>query len=206
MSFRRRRVSVWLLLFVLLILALFGYPLVMLVYGALRTGQPGAAGEFSLDGFITGYGDPETWRTLWNSIMYATGVQIIGLVGGFVFAWLSTRTNTPGRQLIPAVMLIMFAVPSLFFAISWGMFTSPTGLLTKWTGFMNDGSAIFDAQSWGGLILVSGFKSVALYYLLLIGPVRALNKSMEEAGRLSGAPRWKLFVDINSRVWRFSDS
>ena len=48
-----------------------------------------------------------------------------------------------------------------------------------------------------GISFVSGLKSVAVMYLLLMGPVRALNRSMEEAALLSGASRLRLFLDIN---------
>ena len=186
-----------LLVFLLFIAAFFGYPLLMLVYGAFRSGQPGTAGDFGLSGFTNAYGDPATWETLGASMLYATAVQTIGIVGGFIFAWLSTRTNTPGAKAITVVMITIFAIPTLFFAISWGMLTGPTGLITQVLGTGADGQVRLDAYSWTGLILVSGLKSIAVMYLLLLGPVRALNRSMEEAARLSGASRVRLFLDIN---------
>lgn len=197
MAGRRGKLGWPLVLVALFIAFFFGYPLVMLIYGAFRSGQPGADGSFTLDGFVNAYGDPATWQTLYNSVLYALGALVIGLVIGFILAWLSTRTNMPGRQIIPVIMLVVFAIPSLFFAIAWGMLTSPTGLLTQWFGMSADGKPNFDAYSWAGLILVSGFKSVSLFYLLLIGPVRALNRSMEEAARLSGASQRRLFTDVN---------
>jgi iron(III) transport system permease protein len=194
---RLRSAKPALLLFLLFIGAFFGYPLLMLVYGAFRSGQPGTSGEFGLSGFVNAYGDPATWETLWASVLYAVGVQAIGIVGGFIFAWLATRTNTPGSRTITITMVTIFAIPTLFFAISWGMLTGPTGLVTQVLGTGPDGQARFDALSWAGLILVSGLKSVAVMYLLLMGPVRALNRSMEEAALLSGASRLRLFLDIN---------
>jgi iron(III) transport system permease protein len=194
---RLRSAKPALLLFLLFIGAFFGYPLLMLVYGAFRSGQPGTSGELSLSGFVNAYGDPATWETLWASVLYAVGVQAIGIVGGFIFAWLATRTNTPGSRTITITMVTIFAIPTLFFAISWGMLTSPTGLITEVLGTGPDGQARFDALSWTGLILVSGLKSVAVMYLLLMGPVRALNRSMEEAALLSGASKLRLFLDIN---------
>lgn len=194
---RLRSTQPALLLFLLFIGAFFGYPLLMLVYGAFRSGQPGTSGDFGLSGFVNAYGDPATWETLWASVLYAVGVQTIGIIGGFIFAWLATRTNTPGSRTITITMVTIFAIPTLFFAISWGMLTSPTGLITQVLGTGPDGQARFDALSWTGLILVSGLKSVAVMYLLLMGPVRALNRSMEEAALLSGASKLRLFLDIN---------
>ncbi|HEY4615792.1 MAG TPA: iron ABC transporter permease [Citricoccus sp.] len=194
---RLRSASPALLVFLLFIAAFFGYPLLMLLYGAFRSGQPGTSGDFGLSGFVDAYGDPATWETLWASVVYAVGVQAIGIIGGFAFAWFATRTNVPGARLITITMVTIFAIPTLFFAISWGMLTSPTGLLTSVLGTDADGSARFDAYSWAGLILVSGLKGVAVMYLLLMGPVRALNRSMEEAALLSGANRLRLFLDIN---------
>lgn len=194
---RLRSASPSLLLFLLFIGAFFGYPLLMLVYGAFRTGQPGTDGEIGLSGFTNAYGDPATWETLWASVLYGAGVQTIGIVGGFIFAWLATRTNTPGARAITVTMITIFAIPTLFFAISWGMLTGPTGLVTQVVGLGSDGQPRLDAYSWTGLILVSALKSVAVMYLLLLGPVRALNRSMEEAALLSGASRLRVFSDIN---------
>ncbi|ASN38099.1 hypothetical protein CGQ24_03095 [Arthrobacter sp. 7749] len=184
-------------LFLLFICAFFGYPLAMLVYGAFRSGQPGTEGTFGLAGFVDAYGDPATWETLWASVMFAVAVQSIGIIGGFIFAWLSTRTNTPGAKTITPAMVTIFAIPTLFFAISWGMMTSPSGLLTQFFGVGSDGSPKLDAYSWFGLIVVSGLKSIAVMYLLLLGPVKALNRSLEEAALLSGANRFQLFAHIN---------
>lgn len=186
-----------LLVFLLLILAVFGYPLLMLVYGAFRSGQPGGPGEMGLQGFVDAYGDPATWDTLWASVLFGLAVNAIGIVGGFVFAWLAARTTMPGRRLITPVMVIVFAIPSLFFAMSWGMLTSPNGLLTEALGRNDAGQPLFDAMSWTGLILVAALKAIAVMYLLLLGPVRALNRSQEEAALLSGASKLRLFVDIN---------
>lgn len=183
--------------FLLFILAFFGYPLFMLAYGAFRSGQPGTDGDFGLNGFVDAYGDPATWETLWASVVYGVGVQAIGLIGGFIFAWIATRTNTPGAKWITISMVVIFAIPTLFFAISWGMLTGPTGLMTSIFGLAGDGSPRFDALSWAGLIMVSGLKSIAVMYLLMLGPVRALNRSLEEAAILSGANRIRLFIDIN---------
>ena len=183
--------------FLLFILAFFGYPLLMLIYGAFRSGQPGTDGEMGLSGFVDAYGDPATWETLWASVMYGVGVQAIALVGGFIFAWIATRTNTPGARWITISMVVIFAIPTLFFAISWGMLTGPHGLVTSVFGFGDDGQPLLDALSWAGLIGVSGLKSIAVMYLLMLGPVRALNRSLEEAAILSGANRFRLFFDIN---------
>lgn len=169
----------------------------MLVYGSFRSGQPGADGSFGLSGIVDAYGDPATWSTLWASVIYAVAVQSIGIIGGFIFAWISMRTKTPGGKSITPVMVTIFAIPTLFFAISWGMMTSPTGLLTKVFGLSGDGSPRLDAYSWAGLIIVSGLKSISVMYLLLLGPVRALNRSLEEAALLSGANRVRLFLDVN---------
>ncbi|PRB70248.1 iron ABC transporter permease [Arthrobacter sp. MYb213] len=194
---RIRSTGTLLALFLLFICAFFGYPLAMLVYGAFRSGQPGTDGEFGVAGFVDSYGDPATWETLWASVLFAVGVQTIGIIGGFIFAWISMRTRTPGGRSITPIMITIFAIPTLFFAISWGMMTSPSGLLTNIFGVGPDGSPRLNAYSWFGLIVVSGLKSISVMYLLLMGPVRALNRSLEEAARLSGANNIRLFSDIN---------
>ncbi len=194
---RPARASLGLSAFLLAVLLFFGYPLVMLVAGSLRTGQPGTSGSWSPQAFTSVYASGATWHEFGYSVLLATSVALIGLVAGFLFAYLVTRTNTPLRQLVTPVMVASFAIPLLFFAISWGLLTSQGGLVTQLFGHGSDGKPLISAFGWPGLIGVSGIKTISVMYLLLLGPVRAMNRSYEEASLIAGAGRVRTFFRIN---------
>ena len=99
-------------------------------------------------------------------------------------------------------MVLVVALPPLFYAISWGMLGNPTiGMInTVWRSLTGLQDALFNANSWEGLILVVALKNTAFIYLLVIGPFRALDRSLEEAAQVSGAGRLRTVIGIDLAV------
>lgn len=200
----RRRVSraasqLPLLLLVALIAGMFGLPIVMLLVGAFRSAPPGLPGEWSTDAVLQVYSDPRTWETFGNSVILSVTEHALGIALALFFAWVVARTNTPLRRLVTPIMVIVFAVPNLFVAISYGLLGgSPNGLLNRLalTFVGGDPRVVFDTYSWWGLIFVGTLKVVPVMYLLLLGPVLALNRSLEEAAVMSGGGRAATFLRI----------
>ncbi|MQA88446.1 MAG: ABC transporter permease subunit [Streptosporangiales bacterium] len=184
------------------IVFLFAWPVVMLVLGAFRTSPPGLPGSWSPDAVTSVYTNPATYETLKNSVVLSTSVQVLGILAGFFFAWVVARTNAPLRGLVTPMMLLIFAIPSLFFAISWGMLANdPAGIINKGLrAATGSGASFLDVYSWGGLIGVTALRVTSVMYLLLLGPVFAMSRSLEEASMISGAGRLKTFFRINIPV------
>lgn len=191
------------LLFLCAVIAFFFvWPVVMLTLGAFRTSPPGLPGEWSAAGFIDAYTNPETYTTLKNSVTLAVAVQVAVVFLGVFFAWAVARTNTPLRGIVTPMMVLVFAVPPLFFAISWGMLANdPAGMLNK--GFRmitGTDTSPFNVYSWHGVIGVEVLKFTCAAYLLMLGPMQSMNRSLEEASLVSGAGRAKTFFAVNIPV------
>jgi len=167
----------------------FVLPVVMLVVGALRSAAPGLGGNWTASGFRTVYSNPTTYSTLGDSLILASSVTVISISLGVFLAWAVERTNMPLRRVVTPVMVIVFATPSLFLALGWEMLANnPAGLLNK--GFVaafGTSSGPFDVNTWPGLIGVNVLKTSAIVYLLMIGPMRAMDHSLIEASRSAGA-------------------
>ncbi|MDF5756940.1 iron ABC transporter permease [Spongiactinospora sp. TRM90649] len=175
-------------------------PVVMLVVGAFRTSPPGLPGEWSLEPFAEAYGDPVTYTTLRNSAILAVSTKLISTALAVFFCWVVARTTTPLRRLVTPMMLFVFAMPTLFFALSWGMLGNPdVGLLNKPFEAMF-GAHPININSWWGLIFVTALKSTASSYILLLGPFLALDRSLEEASFVSGAGRLRTFLRVDLPV------
>ncbi|WP_067899268.1 ABC transporter permease [Actinomadura chibensis] len=176
---------------------LLGWPLVMLLAGTFRSAPPGQGGTWTLSAFPEVFGDSKTYDALWNSVLFSVGATAVAMVVGFSFAFLSVRTTTPGRSLITPVMLLMLALPTLLYAISWGLLGNPeVGLLNKPIEAVF-GVSPLNIYSWPGLILVQGLKLSSFCYFLLIGPISTLNTSFEEAAYTSGASRRRTLLSID---------
>ncbi|MGH3239706.1 MAG: ABC transporter permease [Spirillospora sp.] len=190
------------LVLVLLVGFLFIYPFLMLVYGAFRTAAPGLPGDFSADGITGAYKDSKVWTTLKNSALYSGAVQVLCLTMGAFFAWVVTRTTTPLRRLVTPIMVLVFATPTIFFTIGWGMLgRDPAGLINA--GYRHlplPGDSIVNVESWYGIIGVTSLKLTAIVYFLFLGSFMGLNRSLEEASRVAGAGRLSTVLRVELPV------
>ena len=153
---------------------LFGLPIIMLIVGAFRNAPPGVPAQWSTDAFTRTYGDSESYRTLGNSVLLAGAATIVGTTVAILLVFLVARTTTVLRTLVTPAMVLVVALPPLFYAISFGMLGNPTiGLLnTTWRDVTGSEGTLFNSSSWAGLIIVVAIKGAAFTYLLLLGPFR----------------------------------
>lgn len=181
---------------------LFAMPIVMLLIGAFRNAEPGRPAQWSMSAFGTAYLDGETYRTLLNSFGLATAAAIGSTLIAVVLAFLVARTETPLRRLVTPAMVLIVALPPLFYALGWGMLGNPRiGPINQWWQSTTGAEApLFDAYSWSGLILVSVLKGAAINYLLLLGPFMAMDRSLEEASQISGANRLRTVLRVDLPV------
>lgn len=187
-----------LLLFLGGVTVFFVWPLAMLAVGAFRTAPPGAAGDWSLAA-LSVFASAATRQAIANSVLLAASVTALAVALAAVLAFLGQRSDLPGRRWITPAMLLIFAVPSLFYAMGYSLLANPyTGLLNRLATLATGAPApLFNIESWAGLITVMVFRATALLYLFLLGPIRALNAEQEEASLAAGVPPLGTFFKIS---------
>lgn len=182
----------------LVVALLFVFPTVMVVVGAFRTSSPGFPGEWSAQPLLEAYSEAETWQLLWNSTFYALSVTAISLSLAVFFAWMVTQTNTPGRQFVTPLMVILITLPFLFFGISWAMLGNErSGLLNQLIRLaipVEEGP--INVRSWAGIIVVGTLKITAIKYILALGVFRTLDPALREASQMAGVSRGRTFFRI----------
>lgn len=181
---------------------LFGAPILMLGIGAFRNAEPGQPAQWSFEALSTAYADGSTYTTLSNSIILATAATAGSTVIAVVLAFLVTRTNTPLRRLVTPAMVLLVALPPLYYALGWGMLGNPRigWINTTWQSWTGTDGVLFSTYSWSGLILVCVLKGVAINYLLLLGPFSAMDRTLEEASQMAGANRLRTVLRIDLPV------
>jgi iron(III) transport system permease protein len=76
--------------------------------------------------------DPHFQKALWNTVILAFWVGLASLAIGVPMAWLSARTDLPGKRLIRGLMMASFVTPPFLGAFAWVMLAGPNaGLLNK---------------------------------------------------------------------------
>jgi hypothetical protein len=112
----------------------------------------------TLTNYIKVWIDPSTYEILWDTLLFAGGSTLFCFFFAASLAWLSERTDMPGRIWIYAGLPMTLAMPGMLQAMAWTLLASPrVGFLNK--GFMaalNLQSAPFNIHSLTGMIFVEG--------------------------------------------------
>ncbi|TFZ02591.1 iron ABC transporter permease [Ramlibacter henchirensis] len=174
----------------------FVWPVLMQVLGIFRDAAPGSTAAWSLQTLTRVYSNPETYAALKNSLIYAVSTTLLATLLALVLALLATRTSVRLGWLVTPVMVLVFAAPNLFYAISWSLLADPgAGLLNQAVRAATNSSVTpFNAYSWTGLVAVQSLKLTGFCYLMLLGPFQRMNRSYEEASLISGAGRFRTIV------------
>lgn len=182
------------------VLALLFYvlPVVMIIYGAFRTSAPGLPGSWSLSGVQEGFSSSRTWSTFGHSALVALVAGVPGTMLAVVFAAIAARTTVIFRRIITPMMMLVLAIPGLFFGLSWALLGAPrVGLINQILGQIGLPTDLVNVQGLWGIALVLGIKISPLAYLMIIGPFLAMDRRLEEASQISGAGRLKTFFRID---------
>jgi iron(III) transport system permease protein len=189
----------------LFVLYLAGVPLVMLLYGSIRSapiGEPGAT--FTIQNYIKAYVDREFWLLLLNSVYYALGTCSLTFVIGTFLAWVSERTNTPLKKLFVVMSLIPFIIPGILSTISWILLLSPKiGLINiaiKETLGLE--AAPFNIYTMWGMIWAEAIHLYPLVFLLMSAAFRNMDTSLEEAALTAGSSTWQTFSKVTLPLMR----
>jgi iron(III) transport system permease protein len=181
-------------LLVLLLGFLSVYPMAMLFYGSLHSTPPGIPGEFNLDGYA-GLLTPENLGILANTVVISLIHTVLSMALAILMAWIIARTDTPARATLEVLITLPFFIPPILTATAWAMLgnarVGTINLVWRWlTG--TDGTLI-DVYSYGGVIWHMMQYATPFIFLFVVDAFRAMDPSLEESSRMSGATRWQTF-------------
>jgi len=187
------------------VLYLAGVPLVMLLYGSVRSapiGEPGAT--YTIQNYVKAYFDKEFYFLLLNSIYYGLGTYTLTFLIGTFLAWVSERTNTPLKKLFVVMSLIPFIIPGILSTISWILLLSPKigliNLVVK--DFLGLESAPFNIYTMWGMIWAESIHLYPLVFLLMSAAFRNMDTSLEEAALTAGSSTFSTFCRVTLPLMR----
>ena len=108
-------VPVWGLAALTLVL-LMGLPLGWLVTLSV-SGEHGPTTQH----YLTALRDLQLRRALWNTLVMAFWTGVASVAIGAPLAWLTARTDLPGRRLVRALVMASFVTPPFLGAVAWVM-------------------------------------------------------------------------------------
>ena len=179
-------------------LALF--PTAMLFYGSFTDGDLGEKGaSLTFANYVTAYTDPETYRLLVDSFVFAAGSSALSLAFAVTLAWITVRTNAPLRRVFELTAIVPNIFPPVLIAIAWTLLASPTvGLLNAlFHGFVR-----LDIYSMPGLMFVEGLILTPLAFLIVSAALRGMDPSLEESARMLGSSQWRILRRVTLPLMR----
>ena len=150
------------------IAALLAVPLAFLLIEAHRAGWSAVSAQIFR---------PLSATLLWNTVRLTVVVTVACAVLGTAAAWLTERTDLPGRRIWAVLLVVPLAIPDFVVSFGWNS-------LFAWV------------QGFHGAVLVMTLAVYPLVYLPVAASLRSADPGQEEVARSLGVGRVATFVRI----------
>ncbi len=146
-------------------------------------------GAFSLEAYRQLISSGENLKAFSNTLLLGTAVGILATAVGFLFAYCYIYLAIRGKKLFNLVAMLPMISPPFAVALSIILLFGSRGFIT------NTLFGLRDANIYGlnGLILVQTLSFFPIAYLLLVGMLKSIDPSIEDAARDLGASRAATF-------------
>ena len=146
-------------------------------------------GAFSLEAYSQLISSGENLKAFSNTLLLGTVVGILATAVGFLFAYCYIYLAIRGKKIFNLVAMLPMISPPFAVALSIILLFGSRGFIT------NTLFGLRDANIYGlkGLILVQTLSFFPIAYLLLVGMLKSIDPSIEDAARDLGASRWATF-------------
>ena len=145
--------------------------------------------SLTLDNYRRVWGDPFAYRALLNTFGYAFFALVTAVVIGVPIAWLTERTDLPGKSIVWALMFLAILIPGFFTAMGWVFMFHPTiGVVNGWIrDALGPHAPILNVASIPGMGITAGLNLAVIVFVLTSASLRAMDVSLDEAAAMSGA-------------------
>jgi iron(III) transport system permease protein len=176
-------------------------PLVMLVYGSVKSGPPGVAGALTFENYLKLFANWRLAPALLNSLVFSTGSSLLAFAGGLYLAWMTERTNLPWRGAVYTCILVPMIVPGILTTVGWIILFGRRSGIINIIGMQYLGLAEpIEINNMPGMIWVQGTDQIPLAFLLLAAALRSMDPSLEEAAMVAGSGIFRTTMRITLRV------
>ena len=177
----------------LALLVLMALPLGWLAY--LSVSAPGGG---TLAHYRAVLADAALRAALWNTLVLAFWSGVASLAVGAPLAWLTARTDVPGKGMIRGLVLASFVTPPFLGAFAWVMLAGPNaGLLNKvWRQVTGATDPLLNIFTMPGLVFVVTMYTFPYVYIMLANTLALIASDLEDAAAIHGAGRLGVALTI----------
>src|SRR5437868_6387283 len=197
----REPVFSWLMMVlpILFLAAFVGYPF---FYGILLSLQDRPVAQpctfVGLKNFIADFHDPVFWRVAINTFVYTIVATLLKMVGGLGLA-LAMNQHFRMKNLVRAVLLLPFIVPTVLSTVAWMWMLDPAfsvvnriliGLGMPRPGPSWLGNPVLAMIS---IIAINTWRGLPFYGITLLAGLQTVPPELYEAATIDGASGWQRF-------------
>ena len=172
--------------------------LMLLPLGWLGYLSVSGEGGLTLAHYARVFTDARLQNALWNTVVLAFWSALLSLAIGAPMAWLTARTDLPGKRVIRGLVMASFVTPPFLGAFAWVMLAGPNaGYLNKlYRGLTGAETPLLNIFSMPGLIFVVALYTFPYAYIMIVNTLELIASDLEEAASILGASRLWVAVTI----------
>jgi multiple sugar transport system permease protein len=197
----RQNVFSWLMMAppLLFLAALVGYPFCYGILLSLQDRPVAHTGTFvGLKNFETNFNDPIFWRVALNTFVYTAVATLLKMTGGLALA-LAMNQQFPLKNLVRALMLLPFIVPTVLSTVAWMWILDPAFSVLNW--LLVAAGVPKPGPSWLGnpilamlsIIMINAWRGLPFYGITLLAGLQTVPPELYEAATIDGASGWQRF-------------
>ncbi len=135
---------------------------------------------------------PRTGQVIWNSSVLTIGVTLASLLIALPLAWLTVRTDLPGRKMWTVLLTLPLVIPSYVGGFALVAMMGPKGILQSWLAPLGVERLPSIYGLPGALWALTLFTYPYLFLSIRAG-LRNQDPALEEAANSLGHSRWTTF-------------
>jgi len=196
---------------ILYVVAIIGVPFLMAFLYAVGDVRVGSVGYHfvGLENFRSVLHSPAFRRSLFNSVIFTVGSQVLVIVGAFTLA-LALRDKFRGRGVVRFLVMLPWVAPVSLGAIGWKWTLDSLYSVINWLLVAMHLFRQFDAPQWLGepklammsVILVHTWHVLPFSTVILLAGLTAIPRDIPEAAAVDGAGFWRTLVHITIPMMR----
>lgn len=135
---------------------------------------------------------PATLQVLGNTVLLAVSVTLGATGLALPLAWLTTRTDLPGRRLWAVLHALPLVIPSYIYAFLFLSFLSPKGLLQQMLQRPFNIERLPPVYGFTGAFVVLTLISYPYIFLTVQAALRQMDWTLLEVAQTNGANKWQI--------------
>ena len=159
-------------------------------------GTPWSSARFvGLDGFVSAFGNPRVWSSLWTTLLFAAVCVSAEMVLGIALA-LALEHPVRGMAVFRTLFILPMMIAPIAVGLAWRyMFDAQFGLINALLGLVG-----ISAQTWLAdptlaflaIVIADVWQWTPFVFIMMIAALAGVDGSVIEASRIDGANWWQM--------------